>query len=64
MPSDWGTIMRMHDTSILVMFSGVCAFALNWYVFTSERARRILTAVPLISTVVILVLEVVARLQK
>jgi hypothetical protein len=64
MPGDWAAIMRMHDQSILVMFVGVCAFALNWYMFTSERAQRILTTVPLLSTVVILLLEIVARLQK
>jgi hypothetical protein len=64
MPSDWATIMRMHDQSILVMFAGVCAFAMNWYVFTGEQAQRIMTTVPLISTVVILMLEIVARLQK
>jgi len=58
---EWAAIMRMHDTSILVMFAGVAAFALNWYVFTSAQAHRIMTAVPLISTVVILALEIVNR---
>ncbi len=53
--------MRMHDQSILVMFSGVCAYALNWYMFTSERARRVMTAVPLVSTIVVLALEMVRR---
>jgi hypothetical protein len=61
MTPEWASIMRMHDTSILVMFAGVCAFALNWYIFTSARAQRVMTAVPLLSTVVILALEIVAR---
>ena len=61
MTPEWAAIMQMHDTSILVMFGGVCAFALNWYVFTGAQAHRVMTTVPLISTVVILALEIVAR---
>lgn len=64
MPDDWSAIMRMHDQSILVMFGGVCAFALNWYTFTGKRAQRILTTVTLLSSAAILALEIVARLQK
>jgi hypothetical protein len=59
MTPEWSAILRMHDQSILVMFGGVCAFALNWYVFENKPAvQRVMTWVPLLSSVAVIALEI------
>lgn len=60
MTPEWAALLRMHDQSILLMFAGVCAFALNWYVFEQyPEAQRILTWTALLSSLVILIVEVI-----
>jgi hypothetical protein len=60
MTPEWAAILRMHDQAILLMFAGVCAFALNWYVFERQpTVQKIFTWVALLSSVVILILEVI-----
>ncbi len=61
MTPEWTAIMRMYDQSVLMLFGGVASFALNWYAFERHAAaRRILTWVALLSSVVVLVLELIA----
>jgi hypothetical protein len=60
MTQEWAAVMRMYDQSVMLLFFGVVSFALNWYVFERDAAvRRILTWVALLSSIVILILEVI-----
>ena len=64
MTQEWVAILRMHDQSILLMFGGVCAFALNWYAFENKPVvQRVMTWVPLLSSVVIIALEIVSGVR-
>jgi hypothetical protein len=60
MTEEWAAVMRMYDQSILLLFGGVVSFALNWYVFEHSAAiQRVLTWVALLSSIVVLILEVI-----
>ena len=64
MTPEWAAILRTHDQAILLMFAGVCAFALNWYVFESKPAvQRVIAWVPLLSSVVIIALEIASGVK-
>jgi hypothetical protein len=64
MTPEWTAILRMHDRAILMMFVGVCAFALNWYVFESKPAvQRVMAWIPLLSSVVIIALEIASGVK-
>jgi hypothetical protein len=59
MTPEWAAILRTHDQAILLMFVGVCAFALNWYAFGNNPAvQRVMAWIPLLSSVVIIALEI------
>jgi hypothetical protein len=59
MTPEWAAIMRTHDQAMFLMFGGVCAFALNWYTFDNNPAvQRVMAWIPLLSSVVIVALEI------
>ena len=64
MSNEWSAILRMHDQAILVMFVGVCAFALNWYTFENNPSvQRVMAWIPLLSSVVLLALEIASGVK-
>lgn len=40
MTAEWSSILQAQDLAVLMLFAGVCAFVLNWYLF--PRAQRIM----------------------
>jgi len=58
---NWAQVMQSYDNNIALLFVGVCSYALNWYLFPSGPARRVLEVIPLVAVPVLLVCEVILR---
>jgi hypothetical protein len=55
----WAGVLQRHDISIVLMFVLVLSFMLNWEMNDDERIRRIMSIVAFLSSVVVLVIEVI-----
>jgi len=64
MTPEWAALMQTYDQTILLMFVGVCAFALNWYAFESKPAiQRVMAWAPLLLSGVIIALEIASGVK-
>ena len=64
MTPEWASILLMHDQAIAVIFVAVCTFALYWYAFEDiPKVKRVMVWIPLLSSAVIIALEIVSGVK-